>query len=791
MSGPPTEPHEHLDEREDEDPEHEFCHGLAGGGYVALPALLSGRVFTHRVSEEEAQAQALTVIPDLELLFWAVADKALPEDEQGRLVGAPGWLGAVAPGQLVAVGWRDGVLAAEPVEGEPDAWDDLASALGAAFSTWSESPEDGALLVDIVVQCLVDTPQSFTRPAPPLVELLAACGLEHRGDRVGVAGFDWELPAVRALHEREEMLEAVYDFSECCHEALARSLVGFVAHASEAEPPSPAVLKALAHGQVAEAFAREIVVRLDDLHEAAVEIGDFARALTDVARGRERAPAHYLRAIAAEGQRDVLGAEAFLESALHADADFVPALTEAARYAEDRGDAARAIALLRRAGAEPDDPQLELLSLRLPAPSRVPRNAACPCGSGRKHKACCLGKGPALSDRVAWLYEKAAAFVRHPSERDAIIDLAERLTRPSGEAPRDFLLAIGDPFLNDLAVFEGGALGRFLALRGPLLPADERALAGRWLDTRRALFEILEVHEGEGLGLRDTRTGEATRMHEPGGGEGWEVGEMVLGRLVPSGDGARLTFIGQVIRVPLAQREALLELTGVPEPALAEDWVDWLRSTRGPPRVTNMEGEETLLCDARYRIASAEGACEALAAGAGLERGEGSEEPATFHQHVEIDGQSILRGVVVVEGDELRIETNSAERMERLTELVQRLVPDAELREERRRTVDEALTDPERPAAEGGAEAFPLLSEALPDEAAAVLREHVEGFSRRWVDESIPALGGLTPRQALDDPTRREDLMALLREMERAEAEAPPGIIPMPMAPIRESLGLG
>ena len=38
-----------------------------------------------------------------------------------------------------------------------------------------------------------------------------------------------------------------------------------------------------------------------------------------------------------------------------------------------------------------------------------------------------------------------------------------------------------------------------------------------------------------------------------------------------------------------------------------------------------------------------------------------------------------------------------------------------------------------------------------------------------WLDESIPALGGLTPREAADDPTRREDLLALLVEFERRD----------------------
>lgn len=39
----------------------------------------------------------------------------------------------------------------------------------------------------------------------------------------------------------------------------------------------------------------------------------------------------------------------------------------------------------------------------------------------------------------------------------------------------------------------------------------------------------------------------------------------------------------------------------------------------------------------------------------------------------------------------------------------------------------------------------------------------------RWCDERVPALGGLTPRQAADDPTRRADLLALLAELPPAD----------------------
>jgi hypothetical protein len=37
-----------------------------------------------------------------------------------------------------------------------------------------------------------------------------------------------------------------------------------------------------------------------------------------------------------------------------------------------------------------------------------------------------------------------------------------------------------------------------------------------------------------------------------------------------------------------------------------------------------------------------------------------------------------------------------------------------------------------------------------------------EDMEQRWLDESVPALGGVTPRQAADDPTRRDDLIRLI-----------------------------
>ncbi len=69
----------------------------------------------------------------------------------------------------------------------------------------------------------------------------------------------------------------------------------------------------------------------------------------------------------------------------------------------DRGDAREALGLLRAAHVPADDPDLELLTRYTAAgPNAAGRNDPCWCGSGRKHKQCCLRlNGHDLASRAA------------------------------------------------------------------------------------------------------------------------------------------------------------------------------------------------------------------------------------------------------------------------------------------------------------------------------------------------------------------------------------------------------
>jgi hypothetical protein len=66
-------------------------------------------------------------------------------------------------------------------------------------------------------------------------------------------------------------------------------------------------------------------------------------------------------------------------------------------------------------------------------------------------------------------------------------------------------------------------------------------------------------------------------------------------------------------------------------------------------------------------------------------------------------------------------------------------------------------------------------------EVLAQVREHL---TQRWLSEQVPALGGLTPVEAANDPTRRQDLIRLL------ESFRTPSMPPMGM-PKAAALALG
>jgi hypothetical protein len=122
-----------------------------------------------------------------------------------------------------------------------------------------------------------------------------------------------------------------------------------------------------------------------------------------------------------------------------------------------------------------------------------------------------------------------------------------------------------------------------------------------------------------------------------------------------------------------------------------------------------------------------------------------------------MDGESGV-ATLTVTGSTLTVTAMSREDYAAATALVRRLVPGAE--------EDDLQAVPASALMSG--EVTPLRRTASgPDlnqdpAVLAAVRERIEAYEREWVDEQIPALGGLTPREALDDPTARRLLEQML-----------------------------
>ncbi len=114
------------------------------------------------------------------------------------------------------------------------------------------------------------------------------------------------------------------------------------------------------------------------------------------------------------------------------------------------------------------------------------------------------------------------------------------------------------------------------------------------------------------------------------------------------------------------------------------------------------------------------------------------------------EGDDTLRATITLDEDRLTVETMSEERMDRVLSVVLEEIDGAAMVRDKRRAFDPSDIASARRRAARPAE--------VPD--SPELRAHLEQWRDRmevrWCEESIPALGGLTPREAAADPTRRE-----------------------------------
>ena len=425
------------------------------------------------------------------------------------------------------------------------------------------------------------------------------------------------LVTVRLYEQILDVVEAV----SAAQDSGEHDLAGIVSQFAPRLDPTPAeveqerdpdrmTVRATLQFLAEPAVAAAVLAETSSEHDhSAIGLGVFAESAESLAARAARPALRWLRAKAYERLGDLEQAEASFHAAESLDPSWPLTLMSLARYASDRGDAERGLTLLRRAEAPPEHELVVLLEHFRSAPRPgLGRNQRCWCGSGRKYKVCHLHREQLpLDQRAAWLYQKAGATLLEGPFGPLLMETAQARAR-YWDFPGVLERALDDGLACDAVLFEGGAFADFLAVRGSLLPEDERLLAQQWLLVERSVYEVLGVSRGQGLTLRDVRTGDVHEVRERAGSTQVKVGELYCARVVPAGD--TMQIFGGIEPVSIGERDGLIALLDDdPDPV---ELVAFLSRRFAPPVLQNTEGESLMICDATLRVHDPAGLTQAL-----------------------------------------------------------------------------------------------------------------------------------------------------------------------------------
>lgn len=316
------------------------------------------------------------------------------------------------------------------------------------------------------------------------------------------------------------------------------------------------------------------------------------------------------------------------------------------------------------------------------------------------------------------------------------------------------------------------------------------AQRGAWFSYQ----EVVATRPGESVTLRDLLAGGERVVEEKAASRTLTPREIVLGRVPDLGSRAILAGCHPQPLLPrdgaaaveLARRALHVRTKRVPTEKLHaataagdlfriwQDAVDAVRA-RPLPHLQNTDGEDLLLTVDRF-VVPPDKAAEIIQRllelpGACREEQEGPATAVNFVREGNAKGlfPTTHIGRATIEDGTLRLESNSVERADRLRQLVEARLGSLVTFRVREHA------DPVAQLQAGGPQRQRGEAPPMPPEVMEALKAMEAEHHRRWLDESIPALGGLTPREAAKrkgGPRKALDL--LLAEIEHAEATRPP-----------------
>lgn len=478
---------------------------------------------------------------------------------------------------------------------------------------------------------------------------------------------------------------------------------------------------------------------------------------------------------------------------------------------------------------------------------RARRNDPCPCGSGKKYKQC---HGASVGTRVppeelAWRRVRRAldghpsrmmSFIERVYGPDAIHEAWDAFTLWQDDGPPfdpstphlqvflPWFFHHWEPDPADTEIEDPSLHGRsptrvLLERRGGRLEPVLRRYLEACLEVPFSFHEVLGCEPGRSLRTRDLFTGLEHDVREASASRTLRVGDAFFGQVV-SVDGVTVIESCSALVIPPRDKLALIDFredVSDGRPFSTEMMRDWDIEVREayldladhllnppPPRFRNTDGEDIVFHRLHFEIESPREAFDALGdlaldetveellEGADFEDGELRRATITWKvagNPTHGGWENTVLGHIEIDGRELRAEVNSARRATRLRDVIEERLGERvrHVRTEVERVPD--ATDEEgtsAPATDAGERPGWLDEPEVLEQVRQVVAAHYES----WVDESIPALGGLTPLEAVREPVGREKVEALIDDMERSGPEMRPPVDPSVFTRMRERLGL-
>jgi hypothetical protein len=449
------------------------------------------------------------------------------------------------------------------------------------------------------------------------------------------------------------------------------------------------------------------------------------------------------------------------------------------------------------------------------------RNAPCPCGSGRKHKQCCLGRAQeqrrlGRATEAVWERVQEWTIANHPEHLDAAID--EILGDERTITPEAGDLLCSYVHLDRQLPGGGTPVERFAELSA--LDDVERTAARTLTRARLGLWRVRAVDPGLSIDLEEIFGDRVVGVRSQNVSRGAARWDVLLGRIIEGAHGHELwgpaaIFTAAEEEEIVAEIERLADGRSTPPSAVfrlcAAELLRFAPPSRAtPPSFFTFEGDEVVAAYARWVLEDDE-------AGVALERhpdlvdiadtedDEGiclewtaprvelaARRPELPPRAVVLESTPVFvdPGECRVTGDssriglgtfelrprELTFDAISAQRLSGAIALVAGTIGS------RARLVEQRVEPLEAASRSGQPSAVAASNEeTIPTEIRdAVIAALIDARFHRMLDEPDPRFDGLTPREAARSPRHRPGVERWLRTLENTAAH---GGAPVEAAP--------